>query len=195
MNEAARRQRRFEGTVHRSIALAALLTLAPVRALGEPTPPNIGLNVLLKAIAYDERLASKGTGDFVVLVPWSRQPEEVERLIAEASVDKAANIRQRPIRYIAVPFVQLEDKIERLGASAVLLAPSEPEAMARIAAAAATRLKVYSLALSSSGVRDGALVGVEVVDGRPRLMLNQATAERVGANFSTTLLKRTKTSR
>lgn len=196
MRRATRQKRRAKCVLQRLVALTAVLAMtAPVQALGEPTPPRLGLTFLFKAIAYDERLAEKGSGDFVVLVPWSRQPEEIDRLIAEASADKAANVRQRPIKYLAVPFVQLEDKIDNLGASAVLLAPSEPDTMARIAAATATRFKVYSLALSGAGVREGALVGVEVIDGRPRIMVNQATAERVGANFSTTLLKRTKTSR
>jgi hypothetical protein len=75
----------------------------------------------------------------------------------------------------------------------VLLHAGYPEDAAAQVLGMATRARLYSLALDTALVKQGALLSVGSNAGKPQVVLNVTTAKAVGAEMAPTVLKAART--
>src|SRR4051794_32022343 len=89
-----------------AVALAVLTASSSAHA--QEVPGHLALMVMLKVLTYDINFSSRGTGDFLVLVPFAKG----EQARATETVDKAMSvdlrsINDRSLKFIAVPIAEL----------------------------------------------------------------------------------------
>jgi hypothetical protein len=173
------------------------MAFGPVRALvacalvafpawADEVPDELALKLMLRVVTYDAALSGRGSGEFVVLVPHERgQSAHAEQLVALAARLGIASLANRPLRFLPVPFGELDAS----KASAVLIPAGTAPQLAQDALRAATRHHLYSLAFDEALVKDGAMIGVASSDGRPQVLLNITTARAIGADLSSAVLK------
>jgi hypothetical protein len=169
----------------RAAVVALALVTAP-EAQAQEVPQKLALMVMLKVLTYDANFATRGSGDFVVLVPFVKgeQARAAEAVEKAGSVD-LHSINERALKFIAVP-------LGELGAakgSAVLLHAGMADEVAREVVAHATKARQYSLAFDEALVKEGAMLGVASNAGKPQVLLNVATARSIGAEMSPAVLK------
>lgn len=163
------------------------LLLVPGAVRAQEVPAPLALMVLLKVLTYDAHFAERGAGDFVVLVPFGVGDESrASDLVERAKGLELKSINERPLKFTVVPAEALGGG---KGASAVLLHAGFPEDAARSVLAAATKARLYSLALDEPLVKQGAMLSVASNAGRPQVVLNVTTARAIGAELGPSVLK------
>jgi len=167
-------------------AAACLALAVPCVARADDVPPTLALTVMLKVLTYDSAFAARGSGDFVVLVPYAPKEEaDAKEAIEAAEAVEQKVIVGRPLRFTAVPLAELSSKAA--SASAILLHRRTSAAQAKSIAGAAGRL--YTLALDSARVDESILLGVGSASGRPQVAINIRVAHEAGVEFAPTVLK------
>jgi hypothetical protein len=162
-----------------SVLLAATLGHAEERV-----PDALGLMVMLKVVSYDTAFASHGNGDFVVLVPYPPGQEgKASALAAIGAGLEVKTIKERSLHFVPTPLADLESK----KGSAVLLYFAFPAEALKAALEKARAAKLYVLAFEEAPVRDGALLGVGLSNGKPQPLVNVAAARAIGADFGPVL--------
>ena len=166
------------------------LLLAPAPALAQEVQAPLALMVMLKVITYDANFAARGSGDFVVLVPYAPgQPTKAAATVELARGMELRSIKERKLRFLALPVAELT----QTKAEAVLLHPGISGEVAREALQLAAAAGLYTLAFDEQLVRDGAMLGVASSEGRPQVLVNVTSARGIGADISGTVLKKAKT--
>ncbi|MBL8958100.1 MAG: hypothetical protein JNK82_45430 [Myxococcaceae bacterium] len=167
------------------------MALLVVLLAAEEVPPKLALMVMLKVATYDAHFAERGSGDFVVLVPYAKGGEDkAAELVGVAKGLELKSINERPLKFVAVASGELGGGTR---ASAVLLHAGFPEDVAREVLGAATKARLYSLALDEALVKQGAMLSVGSNAGRPQVVLNVTTARVIGAEMGPSVLKVAKT--
>jgi hypothetical protein len=171
------------------LVVAAVL-VAP-RAWADDVPAPLALMTMLKVLAYDTGFPALGNGDFVVAVPFAPgQQGPAEALVKVASKLDVHTINGRELKFQTVAAGDLAGQ-KRL--SAVLLHAGLAPASAKEALQVATRGKLYSLVLDEPLVKEGALLGVAVNDGKPQVVVNVGVAKALGVELSASVLRVAKT--
>ncbi|HEY1087609.1 MAG TPA: hypothetical protein VGE37_07940 [Archangium sp.] len=167
----------------RVAALIALL-LASVVSAADRVPDALALVVMLKVVSYDTAFPSHGTGDFVVLVPFAEGDEaKASALASEGAKLEVKKIKERTLKFTPVPVRELASA----KGTALLLHPGlKPEAL-KAALAKAQSEKLYALAVDEAAVKEGALLGVGLSNGKPQPLINVAAMRGLGADFGPVL--------
>ena len=138
--------------------------------------------VMLKIVSYDSAFATHGSGEFVVLVPFALGDEaKANELVAVGAALDVKAIKERPLRFVAVPLAELG----ALDGAAVLLHPGFSNAKAAVEKV--KEEKLYVLTFDEAAVRDGALLGVGLANGKPQPLINVAAMRAIGADFGPVL--------
>lgn len=173
-------------------ALVLALWGATARAQGG-VPPKLALQVILKVLTYDRTFPTRGSGEFVVLVPHdASQAGEAAAIDGVLGELKDAVLLGRKLRFAQVevgPHAPLKDAILREHASAVLLLTGSGELLTGSAVEAARALHLYPLSLAPELVEKAAAVGVANHEGRPQILLNLELAKEIGAEFEPSVLR------
>jgi len=163
------------------VAVAALLVAAAAGAQ-ERVPEPLGLMVMLKIVSYDTAFASHGAGDFVVLLPYAPGDEaKAHELAAVGAGLEVKSIKERPLRFVVVPLTELASK----KGAAVLLHPGLSGAKAALEKA--KEEKLYVMSFDEALVKEGALLGVGLANGKPQPLINVAAMRAIGADFGPVL--------
>lgn len=164
-------------------AVAALVLVAGARAQAQDhVPEPLGLMVMLKIVSYDTAFPSHGNGEFVVLVPFAPGDEaKANELAAVGAALEVKSIKERPIHFMTVPLADLGSK----KGAAVLLHSGFPSTKASLEKV--KDAKVYVLTFDEASVRDGALLGVGLANGKPQPLINVAAMRAIGADFGPVL--------
>ncbi len=171
-----------------SLALLVVFALAPP-AFAE-VPLDAGLRLMLKMLTYDSSFKARGSGEFLVLVPFDEATKISSReVVGAASRMSTTNLRDRTLLYLAVPVEELDDSILRRKAAAVLLPPGLGVDAARRALAVAQARAVYTLAYDEALVRSGAVLGVAEESSRLRVLINAEAAKKIGADFAPVVMR------
>jgi hypothetical protein len=167
--------------------VAVCLVLAvPFASRADETPPALAITVMLKVLTYDSAFAGRGSGDFVVLVPYGpKEEDDAREVVAAGEAVEQKAIVGRPIRFVAVPIADLA--VRALTGAAVIAHKKIQADQAKSIAKAAGRL--YLLALDPALVDDSFMVGVGVNAGRPQVVINVRVARAAGAEFAPAVLK------
>lgn len=167
----------------RVVAVSLLLAAAAVHA-EDRVPEKLGLMVMLKIVSYDAAFASRGSGDFVVLVPYAPGDEARAHTIAAVGAAlEVKTIKERSLRFVPVPVGELSVK----KGSAVLLHLGARGEVLKASLARAREEKLYVLTLEEALVKEGALLGVGLNNGKPQPLINVAAMKALGADFGTVL--------
>ena len=164
--------------------VASVLLAATLGSAEERVPDALGLMVMLKVVSYDTAFASHGSGDFVVLVPYAPGQEARANAIAAIGAGlEVKTIKERSLHFMATPLAELDSK----KGSAVLLYFGFPAEALKTALEKARSAKLYVLAFEEEPVREGALLGVALSNGKPQPLVNVAAARALGADFGPVL--------
>lgn len=171
----------------KALALALAVTLPCAAVADEAVPEPLALMVMLKVLTYDTNFASRGAGDFVVLVPFAKGAEaRATAAVAKAEAINLHSINDRALRFVPIALADLPGT----KASAVLLHAGFAPETAREVVVASSRARLYTLAFDEPLVKDGgAMLGVASNAGKPQVVINTVTARSVGADFAGAVLK------
>jgi hypothetical protein len=168
--------------VRRSVVLTLLVSAGLAHAQSE-APVKLGALLLLKLVTYDAAFDTRGDGDFVLAVPFSKGKDaEADALVRALLEVETRRIKQRPLVFRAVP-------VEKADAEAFLVSGALTPADMTALVASAREKRRYTLGLSEAAARDGALLAVTPHEGKLLPVLNVDTARAIGAEFPTSVLK------
>jgi hypothetical protein len=140
--------------------------------------------VLLKVVSYDTAFASHGSGEFVVLVPYGDGDEAKASALAAAGAKlEVKTIKERSLKFTPVP---AKDLPSAKGAALLLHVGIRPEALKGVLHKAHVE-KLYVLTFEEAAVKDGALLGVGLSNGKPQPLINVAAMRALGADFGPVL--------
>lgn len=166
------------------VVVVALLLLANLAFAAERVPDALGMMVMLKVVSYDAAFASHGSGDFVVLVPYADGDEaKASALAAEGAKLDVKSIKERALKFVPVA---IKDLAAAKGTALLLHFEIRPEAL-KAALQKAQAEKLYVLAFDEGPVKDGALLGVGLANGKPQPLINVPAMRALGADFGPVL--------
>ena len=187
----ARRLARLGGLV---LALLAwlLLFLPSAHAEDMSVPASVQAKLLTRVLLFDRNQPERAPGDIVVLLLVRAGDAEstsaalhMQRALAEIGTMRGALLRSQRLDFTDAAAVVRE--VRQRGASVVYFTPSLGPAVPDIAAALAGT-SVLSFAAVESYVPAGAVLGVDVVSGKPRLSVNLRQARAQKVDFSADIL-------
>lgn len=167
---------------------AALLLAAVAAHAADRVPPELGFVVLLKVLTYDAGFDRRGSGDFVVLVPYASRAS-ADKLLKEVEYISASRVKTRTLSLVAVEVSALKAEVAARQAAAVLVPDDAPPAVVEEAVRVCDAARIYGLSLSEAGVQAGLALGVAPKDGRPQVLLNLAKVRAIGAEFPPNILR------
>lgn len=173
----------------RAAALAVTMLAATVCAQ-ERVPDSLGVLVMLKVLTYDSGFDARGSGDFVVLVPFAPGREADANALAKVgNALEVKSIKERPLRFVVLAAAESSKQ----SASAVLLHANFPGEVARPLLNMGRSRRWYTLSLDETLMLDGSVLGVGLSDGKPQPLLNVTASKAIGAEFASAVLKRART--
>lgn len=171
------------------LALAAVLVaLAPPAAADEELPSSLAAQLLWKIAAFDKGSAARRAARPRVLVVHRRDDERSIRSanqIAAALVDTEPGAQVEIVAYGTA--AALLAAVDARLASIVVLTPGLEGDGPDIAAAAAGK-DVLTLATTGTLVERGAVAGVELRSGKPKVVVHLSRARAQGVTFRAELL-------
>ena len=164
--------------------IASVLLAATLGHAEERVPDALGLMVMLKVVSYDTAFASHGSGEFVVLVPYSPgQEAKANALAAVGAGLEVKTIKERSLHFVPTAMAELDSK----KGTAVLLYFGFPADTLKTTLEKARAQKLYVLTFEEARVRDGVLLGVGLSNGKPQPLVNVSAARAIGADFGPVL--------
>ncbi len=154
-------------------------------------PPQLQAALLSRVLRYDREFASREQRVAVLVVHRESGASEatarqlVAALRSEPALGTAAHDE------VLVPFVNLESlvkAIDRHAPRVVVFAPGFADASGPIANALAGR-QVLTVSSTPRGIREGFVLGFDLVDGKPSMLFNLASARLQKADFRAEVIK------
>ncbi len=173
----------------RAVAMAlALIESTPAVA---EVPAPMAVVVMLKVITYDAAFDAENRSDFVVCIPYvAAQKSAAEQTVKALEGVASSKLGAHKVRVKAIDAEHLAAALEAEHASAVLLLPETPKAVALEQRDLATKRKLYMLALDPAMVSaQHAMLGVAEENGKPKIVLNTTLAKAAGVELSASVLK------
>lgn len=174
-----------------TMVLAGLIAAAPGDRLA--VPPELQAELLAKVVRYDRNFANRVGARARVLVVYAPDSADSERVARQLL---SALQEQRSIGGVAheeelVPFVsaaKLAALARERKAALVVFAPGLA-VHASALGAAFDGFDGLTVSTTPDGVREGLMLGFDLVSGRPRMLLNLTQARRQHADFRAELLQ------
>lgn len=167
----------------RVVVVTALL-LMNAAAAAERVPDALGMMVMLKIVSYDTAFATHGSGDFNVLIPYADGDEpKASALAAEGAKLEVKTIKERSLKFTPVA---IKDLAAAKGTAVLLHAGANADVI-RNTLQKAQNEKLYVITFDESAVKDGALLGVGLANGKPQPLINVAAMRALGADFGPVL--------
>jgi len=179
------------GTVLLAVALAAFGGPAGASAGIDPTK---ALPILLRVLTYDRNFKSRGSGEFVVLVPAEAGKESArDEVLIAAKTMNLDTIHNRALKFVGTDLKDanlLDELVQKTRAQAIIaVAGLSPASVKAISDVAMTN-QIYSLAMDPKFAESTLALGVAAKeDGNFQPVINLSAAKAVGAVFENSVLK------
>jgi hypothetical protein len=193
--DCSSRARRARGapTLPCAAALFALLCCLafPVRAQEMDAPIAVQVELIPKILSFAHTLRTSHTDEYRIGVVYQRSyRSSVEVKDRILSLESAATLNGRPVRFVALPVEsssRLAELLQSAGVDAVYIAPLRAYDMHAVTQACRTT-QVVSVTGVTSYVPLGVSVGVGLRGSKPQILINVAAAKPEGTEFSARLL-------
>lgn len=162
-------------------ALIALLAHAAVS-------PELAVVVMLKVLTYDPGFDKHVPGDFLLVVPVSKDNAEQAAALKEIQPVGATLLAKHSVRVKTVA-AESTAALSDPNTSAVLFLPGTPASVLDQWSQVAQSQKVYSLSLVPSDADEKVMLSVDAVEGKPQLVMNYRLAIALGVVFPPSVLK------
>jgi hypothetical protein len=185
-------QRRFgKRTALWSIYLIVAVLLFPSKEM--PVPARLQYDLFLKIMSYDRNLAPRTEEVFLIGLAFQGRVRESlqvkEDILASYKASPLQELAGIPVRVVLIDLnkTRLEDALAALRPDALYICPLRAYDLEKISESS-RRAGILTLTGVPDYVRGGLSVGVDVVGGRPRILINLPSARAEGADFSSRLL-------
>jgi hypothetical protein len=171
--------------------LLGLLAASPGdRAL---VPPGLQVDLVAKVLQYDRNFVAREAKPVAVLVVYAPDSPESERVAKQfmTALQALEKFGGAPHTQELVPFANpaaLAALVKARAASVVIFAPglaSQAEAVAT----AFNGLSCLTISSTPEGVREGLVLGFDLVSGRARMLFNLSQSRRQRADFQADVLR------
>lgn len=174
-----------------AMVLSGLMAAAPSDRL--VVPVELQVDLLAKVLRYDRNFSSRVLDEVRVLVVHEPDDAESTRVAREyvAAIGAEAKLGGVKARAELVPFAteaELVARVKERKASVVVFAPSFASRAASLAAQF-EGADCLTVSASPDGVREGLVLGFDLVSGKPRMLLNLSRSRRQGADFRAEVLR------
>jgi hypothetical protein len=173
------------------MVLSGLMAAAPADKL--VVPVELQVDLLGKVLRYDRNFADRVLDEVRVLVVHEPDDAESIRVAREyaAAIGSAAKLGGVKARAEVVAFggdAELVARVKERKAAVIVFTPSFA---ARAASLAAQLEGTDALTVSATpdGVREGFVLGFDLVSGKPRMLFNLSRSRRQGADFRAEVLR------
>jgi len=179
-------------TVQSLTPLLVLLT-ALLTAVDQPAVPvQLEVELLGKVLRYDRNLAAhtaRGVSVLVVHVDGDGSTAVARQLVeALASQPTLADLPHTEKRVLFTTAQALAAQVKDQGVDVVFIAPGLTGQAPEISRAL-EGLEVLTVTTTADGVREGYVLGFELVSGRPHMLFNLAQARRQRTDFRAEVLQ------
>jgi hypothetical protein len=187
----ARRNRRSLAPVAAALGLLALAP--PVPGQEVPVPFSLQVRLLSRVAGYDRNLVARSGPRVLTLILAKRGSAESHAGAAQllAALKELPAVAGLPHEEEVVSFTgapELAELCRTRRPAIVYLTPGFGDAEATAIGAALAGLEVLTVSADPGHVRNGAVLGFDVVSGRAKLLIDLAQASRQGVAFSADLL-------
>ncbi len=194
-------ERAFDGRVRRRVFIRAFFGglsfvgghAAMARAESPTAPIPIQARILARILPFDRGFAGRAGSTVPVVIAF--RDGDADSSSAAKQMDKAlsdiGDIAQKSVNVVTVRYesaARLVDECRKRDAAASYLSPGLGNEIHAIAQAMA-RHPILTLASVETYVPAGAVLGVEVISGKPRISINLPQAKLQGIDFPSALLK------
>jgi len=177
-----------------SVGVGVVAVAGPPASEQEASVPvAVQISIFLRIVAFDRALTLRAPQEIVFGIAYQRgnrasvlARDEASRAL-RASEDGVGGIRIR-IEPIDLDAARLSEEILRLRLTHLYVTPLRATDLATITALTRAA-SVLTLAGVPAYVAAGLSIGVELRDGRPRILINLAASRLEGADLSSELLK------
>lgn len=168
--------------------LALFALVLPAEAAEDDIPGALAAQLIVKIAAFDKNFAARRQARPRVLVVQRNGDERSVRIATQLATQLAEGERGFPVDTINYAGARaLGPEVETRAACIIILATGLEEEMPGIAAALVGR-DVLSVATTGTSVERGASVGLEIRSGRPKIVVNLASAQAQHVSFRAELL-------
>ena len=175
------------------LSLAVLLGLPSVSLSQDAVPINIQAAFLLKALSRDRNLKKRSSGTIRIAVLYNAEKDRVDAdkiadAFNEAGKDKVSGL---PVETVAVQFKSVGDFLQQIVKkkfNTLYIHPSMNTALSS-AQQIARGKKIPSMGNTKKVVEQGVSLGVYLVDGAPKLVVNLRASKVEGLALSADLLR------
>lgn len=183
-----------------AVVLLVLALFAPQHRAGaneiEELNPDLAAQLHLKILSYDRALPARAHGRLVLGILYRPEREESERVRAgmqAAFIERAGRTPVQGMTLSVMPIAcgdpkTLQKRLQDAGVTALYVTPGLEDVVGPIAAAASA-LKVPTLAGRRSLVDAGLAVAVVTRDETPAIAVNLPVAKALGMDLDTALLR------
>lgn len=172
------------------LMLLGLMGAAPAdRAV---VPVELQVEVLAKVVRYDRNFAARAGAEVGVLVLHAPDAPESERVARQwmsalKAHPKLGGVGHHDELVAFAGAAPLAELLKARGASLVVFAPGF-SAQAGAIASALDGLDVLTVSATSEGVKEGLVLGFDLVSGKPRMLLNLSQSRRQHVDFRADVL-------
>lgn len=177
-------------------ALLVAVALKPAGALGDDlaVPIPLQASLLVKVASYERNISDR-QGEMLTILAVLKEGNSESRQAATQLKRALADekmIAGRPHRFEEVTYqdsFSLAKEIQRSEAHIVYLTPGFSNSEIRAIAQAFASIPVLSVGALASYVPAGAVLGIDLVSGKPKLVVNLPQAKKQEVKFDAGLLK------
>lgn len=175
------------------LPMTALLLSFCLFADEAPTVPlELQVELLGKVLRYDWSFTARAGQEATLLIVHQGTASSLgpaRQLMASLNHQKAlGGISHQEGLVEFTSAAELAELVRRRGATVVIIAPGFSADAPEIAAALSGR-DVLTVSTTAAGVREGLVLGFDLVAGKPRMVINLAQARRQQADFRAEVLK------
>lgn len=173
------------------MVLAGLMASAPADSL--VVPPELQVELLAKVVRYDRQFTARADDIVQVLVvhaPGSAESTRIGQALLSALAG-TPKLGGRAHHDELVSFTTDDALLSTVKAKKAAIVLFAPELAGRATALATLFSGCACLTVSSTpaGVREGLVLGFDLVSGKPRMLFNLGQSRRQGADFKAELLQ------
>ncbi|HEX6277181.1 MAG TPA: YfiR family protein [Polyangiaceae bacterium] len=165
-----------------------------IAAAESPTAPaSVQAQIITRILPFERSFAARSGGSVViVIVERSKDADSASASIQLAkALDDIGSVGGRALRVQTVPYASAASLVaesKKRGALVVYVTPGLAGEVPAIASAF-VESGVLTVAAVESYVSRGAVLGVEVADGKPRMSINLSQAKKQKLDFPSAVLK------
>lgn len=165
-----------------------------IAAAESPTAPaSVQAQIITRILPFERSFAAKsGSSVVIVIVERSKDADSASASIQLAkALDDIGSVGGRALRVQTVPYASATSLVaesKKRGALVVYVTPGLAGEVPAIASAF-VESGVLTVAAVESYVSRGAVLGIEVADGKPRMSINLSQAKKQKLDFPSAVLK------